>query len=375
MGTCSPLGPVAVGRRRLDALVGGLPRVERAAEPHLRRLLPRSGQVAVPVLEQRAGRLRLRVDEEGEHEDLGVPEDVQEVGHAAQAAGADRHGVLGRMRRADHVVDGEAQRVLVVGVAVDAQVGGVPGGVPRRAVPPQQLVVADVARPLQGPARDLRRRHLGARRDDRREPVHRGRVPRLEAPADDVARLLRRARDGRAGRRSGGHREHVPAAVAAARARDQAGRVVEHLELRLPGRPAGVGDADGALPHDRAGEVLRRGLRARGHHLAVGQRGEAGRADADAAAAAQPLAPRAEDDAVAHVQHALVLDDLAVREGHRAAGHHEPEAGPVGRRDRLPEGAGRRSRRRRRRRRRWPASRSRSPPRAPRACPSRRWPP
>ena len=41
---------------------------------------------------------------------------------------------------------------------------------------------------------------------------------------------------------------------------------------------------------------------------------------------------------MAHVQHALVVDDLAVGERHRAAGHHEPEAGPVRRGDRLAEG-------------------------------------
>ena len=228
--------------------------------------------------------------------------------------------------------------MLVVGVAVDAQVGGVPGGVPRRPVPPEQLVVADVPRPLEGAPRDLRRRHLGARGDDRGEPVHGGRVARLEAPADDVARLLRRARDGRARRRVGRHREHVPAAVAAARARDQAGRVVEHFELGLLGRPARVGDADRALPDERAGEVLGRGLRARGHELAVGQRGEARGAHAHAAAAAQPLPPRAVDDAVAHVEHALVVHDLAVRERQGAAGHHEAEAGPVRRGDRLAEG-------------------------------------
>ena len=280
-------------------------------------LLAGAGEVAVAVLEQRPRRLRLRVDEERQHEDLGVPEDVQEVGHAAQAAGADGDRVLGGVRRADHVVDGEAQRVLVVGVAVDAQVGGVPGVVPRRPVPPQQLVVAGVARPLEGAARDLRRRHLGARGDDRREPVHRRRVSRLETPADHVARLLGGARDGRAGRRIGRHREHVPAAVAAPRARDQAGRVVEHLELRLSGRPAGVRHADGALPDQRAGEVLGGGLRPRRHHLAVGQRGEPRRAHAHRAPAAQPLAPRAEDDAVAHVQHALVVEDLAVRERDR----------------------------------------------------------
>ena len=41
---------------------------------------------------------------------------------------------------------------------------------------------------------------------------------------------------------------------------------------------------------------------------------------------------------MAHVEHALVLDDLAVGQGERAAGDHEPEAGPVGRGDRLAEG-------------------------------------
>ncbi len=242
------------------------------------------------------------------------------------------------MRGADHVVDGEAQRVLVVGVAVDAQVGGVPGGVPRRPVPPQQLVVAHVSGTLQGPPRDLRRRHLGARGNDRGEPVHGGRVARLETTADHVARLLRRARDGRARRRIGRHRKHVPAAVAAARARDQTGRIVEHFELGLFGRAARVRHADRALPDERPGEVLGRRLRARGHELAVGQRGEPRGAHAHAAAAAQPLPPPAVDDAVAHVEHPLVVHDLAVREGQGAAGHHEAKAGPVGRRDRLAEG-------------------------------------
>ena len=209
----------------------------------------RAGQVAVAVREQRARRLRLRVDEERQHEDLGVPEDVQEVGHAAQAAGAHRDGVLGGVRRADHVVDGEAQRVLVVGVAVDAQVGGVPAlrPTPRGAAAAARRSRA-VARPLQRAARDLRRRHLGARRDDRREPVHRGRVARLEAPADHVARLLEVCAR-RASRAPDWSSPRARARRRCGRACSRSGRaVVQHLELRLPGRPAGVRDADGALP-------------------------------------------------------------------------------------------------------------------------------
>ena len=86
------------------------------------------------------------------------------------------------------------------------------------------------------------------------------------------------------------------------------------------------------------GEVLGDGLGTGGHELAVRQRGEPRRAHADRPAAAQTLPPGTEHHAVPQVQHPLVLEYLAVGERERAAGHHQAQAGPVGRRDGLAEG-------------------------------------
>ena len=267
---------VAVGRRRLDALVRGLPRVERAAEPHVRRLLPRARQVAVAVLEHRQRRLGLRVDEERQHEDLGVPEDVQEVRHAAQAAGADGDRVLGGVRRADHVVDGEAQRVLVVGVAVHAQVGGVPGGVPRRAVPPQKLVVAASAAPARGrgarpPARAP---WCAPRRSRRAGPPWPGRPARgarrsRRAPAAGCARRASRAPDwssprararrrcGRACSRSGPAGRRAPRTRSPWSARRRASRRWRSARRASRRSPPGVASARAAITWRSASEANR----------------------------------------------------------------------------------------------------------------------
>ena len=260
-------GPEAVRRRGLHALVGRLPREQGAPVAHRARLLARAVEVAVAIGEQRARRLRVRVDEERHHEDLGVPEDVLEVRHAPQAAGADRDRVLGGMGGADHVEDAEAQRLLVGGVALDDEVGVAPalrptprggGGAARRSRAAPRAPARGA--PLSG---DGTRR---ARRDDRRQAVDGGRVARLEAPADHVAPLLDGARHRRSGRRLGGHGQHVPAAAAALGAGDEAGRV-ERLELGLLGRAAGVRDAHGALPDQAPAEVLGRRL---GAHARAG---------------------------------------------------------------------------------------------------------
>ena len=330
------VGAHAIRRRRLDALVGGLPWVQRAAVPHVARLLAGPVEVAIPIGQQRARRLRVRVDEEREHEDLGVPEDVQEVGHAAQTAGAHRHRVFGRVSRADHVVDAEAQGLLVAGVAVDDQVGVAPACVPRRAMTAEELVETELLRPRQRAARRVRGRHPGTRRDERRKPVHGGRVARLEAPADHVASLLHVAHDGRTGSRARRDREHVAAAVATLGASDEAG-LVELLELGRLGRPAGVGHAHRAGPHDAPRSILGRRLGADREDLAVGHRGEARGAHAQRVAGTQPLAPVPVDDAVAHVEDTLVLEQLPVREIDDAAPGAQAEAGPVRRRDRLPK--------------------------------------
>ena len=281
----------------------------------------------------------MRVDEERQHEDLGVPEDVQEVGHAAEAAGADRDRVLGRVGGADHVVDAEAQRELVVGVAVDDEVGVVPARVPRRAVAAQQLVVAELLGALRGraarppPTAPVRAETIAAK------PVDGRRLAGLEAAADHVARLLDVRAIGRARRRTGRHGEHVAAAVAAARARDQSRAVVEHSRTRSPGRAAGVRSRRQRSQTSDARRSPRESPR-RAAAMSGRSSSEAKRAvrTRNAAAAAQPLPPVAVDDAVAHVEHALVLEDLAVGEVEGAAASLQAQAGPVGRRHRLAEG-------------------------------------
>ena len=217
--------------------------------PMVRAFCARAGQVVVAVLEQRARVRRQRVDEERDHEDLGVPEDVTEVGHAGEAAGADRHVRVVRLGAGDHVVDGEAGRQLRLGVAVDAHVAGAPAALPHGAVAAQQLVVARADWPRSSAARaDGAARRPRAGGDDGGQPVDTGRLAAHHPPADHVARLLHaRARAASRGSATSTTARVCPPPL---RPRVHASRpaAVEALDRGLGDGAAGVRDAETALP-------------------------------------------------------------------------------------------------------------------------------
>ena len=96
----------------------------------------------MPVHQERPRRLRPGQREERQHVDLGVPEDVPAVDDAGHGAGADRDAVVGGIGGAHEVVGGKPQRALGLGVAVHADVAGVPAGRPGVAVARDQIAHA-----------------------------------------------------------------------------------------------------------------------------------------------------------------------------------------------------------------------------------------
>ena len=89
----------------------------------------------VAVQQQRAGRLGLGVNEEREHEHLGVPERVPPVTLTRQRVGPDVDAQIGLVRRDQQLVDVETHGAGRVGVSVDRDVGIGPFCLPCRAVP------------------------------------------------------------------------------------------------------------------------------------------------------------------------------------------------------------------------------------------------
>ena len=112
--------------RRFPAGVGGFPGVERAPETHSRGLGARGGQRVIAVHEHCPRGRRPDRSVEGQQIDLGVPEDVAEIGISRESPCAYRHTLVFRVRGACQVVDREADRALQVVVAVDDDVGDGP---------------------------------------------------------------------------------------------------------------------------------------------------------------------------------------------------------------------------------------------------------
>ena len=118
-------------RRRLPAGIGGFPGVLRAPEAVLARVLQRARQGMVAIGEQRPRRLGLGEDEEGQQEDLGIPEDMPLVALARERLGADIGAGVLLVRGDQQVIDAEPRREARLRIAGDHAVAGVPFRAPR----------------------------------------------------------------------------------------------------------------------------------------------------------------------------------------------------------------------------------------------------
>ena len=179
-------------RRGLLAGVGRFPGVKRALEAEMRRLRARAGQRVEAVHQQRPRRLRPDCGVERQQVDLGVPEDVAQIGVAGQGACADRDALVLRVGGAGQMVHGEAQRSLQFIVAFDDYVARdparIPGGLVRRqhGAPAQRTVTCQ-----RGAARrrGIVLRRIGPRHRD--EAVEFGNLPGDGAPAPGPAQWER----------------------------------------------------------------------------------------------------------------------------------------------------------------------------------------
>ncbi len=122
-------GPVAGALLAVDRP----PREGGALETELARALARDIQRAPAPAQGGQARVRVQVREHRQHVDLAVPEGVAVVAAAGQALGGDRVAVAAG-RGLEHVEEGEADRLLQLGVAVDLDVGAGPEVVERVAL-------------------------------------------------------------------------------------------------------------------------------------------------------------------------------------------------------------------------------------------------
>src|SRR5262245_15661739 len=116
--------------RSLHAGVGRFPGIKRTLEAEMRCLRARGGQCVETVHQQRPRRLWPDRGVEGQQVDLGVPEDVAEIGVTGERACADRDAVVLGIGGADQMIDGKAQRLLGFIVALDEYVARDPARIP-----------------------------------------------------------------------------------------------------------------------------------------------------------------------------------------------------------------------------------------------------
>src|SRR5206468_7111438 len=103
-----------------------------------RRLAGRR-QPAQTVLEHRSRGRRVRRGEEGQDEDVAVPEDVAAVGGTGEAARADSRLAVVR-DRGHEMEEGDSNRELEVGIAFDDHVRLLPASRPALAVLAKQAL-------------------------------------------------------------------------------------------------------------------------------------------------------------------------------------------------------------------------------------------
>ena len=297
----------------------------------------------MPPAEDVARRVRRRVGQRLQHERLGVPERVTVVAGARQALRRDR-AQLGATSGLQQLEEGEAQRLLQRRVAVDLDVRGLPEVVEVRALRRADLV----------PARHLR---LGERRRSlraqRRERAHArpGVREELDEPqllaglqldgcghAPDVVTGLRVHRDALRALEDVIHRRHDAQPAQVGRVREQHGKLLAAVPLRLQrlrecggGSRIGIGRGDGLVRdelrlHDDAQALVER-LDLVQHRCdrALGERHEPGRGDADAAAGGRDPLDLAAQHAVSQVEDALVRAQVAVAHVERLVVDEQPD--------------------------------------------------
>ncbi len=155
--------------RGLQAGVGRFPGIERAAAADLRGLDPGARQRVVAVHQHRPRRLGPHGRVVGQEVDLGVPEDVAQIGVAGQGAGSDRDLLVVGIGGAGQVVAREARRALDVGVALDHDIAGGPAPRPGLLVNGESLAPSERAASGQGrlgPRRGILRGRVRARHAD-----------------------------------------------------------------------------------------------------------------------------------------------------------------------------------------------------------------
>ena len=112
--------------RHLFAAIGRLPGVEGAPISKPGGFGSCRSKRVVAVHDERARRLRISEYEKRQHKNIGVPEHMPLVGGSAQPAGANGHAIVLRVRRAQQMINGKAQRALRRGIALDPKVGCLP---------------------------------------------------------------------------------------------------------------------------------------------------------------------------------------------------------------------------------------------------------
>jgi len=325
-------------RRHVLARDRALPGVPRAAEPGVLGVAPSGVEREDAVLDDPAGDLGLDSSEEGELEDVRVPEDVALVAVTRKPLRADRGAAAVRRSRGDQLGRREAHADLGVLIPVDLDVGDVPDLCPRRSMGVEQRVEAGVlGRPGNADGgwpgqRDLA---LGVDGDEAVDPelVARGEIafdgPAAHVLAGNVLAGERRVACG------GAHGEHVVdghavsgrPAVEDGDLADAACR--DHLDVgKRPVRLVRVqcGDDLDSGP----GTVLDRQLQANGADVAVGEAHDPLGPEPQGAAVGIDAAQRTLEPERTQVEPAGVLEDVPFPGAQVPPSDRDLGGGPVG---------------------------------------------
>src|SRR5918912_1871922 len=129
-GDQTAIGSHVLERSAVLSSIRRLPREQGAPAADPLGTCARCGQGSVPVGEERTCRRGMRVHEEGNHEDVSVPEEMASVAAPAEPSSPDRGEVTLRISRRDEVIQREAKSTLRMGIALDNHVGIAPSPAP-----------------------------------------------------------------------------------------------------------------------------------------------------------------------------------------------------------------------------------------------------